>query len=103
MGRGRWHGDDEVLVNDVVVSENDLFVSRRAALLRRAGSGLEVEAHDQGDSLSVVSGGKSIRPSRVRRGAVPVHPGDVIQFYDGREKAIKVRVHRRLPVAGQGP
>lgn len=100
LGRGRWHGGDEMLANDLVVCHRQRFVSRRAAVLHRAGSSLEVESLDQGDFLLVLSAdGRRMRPTHVPRRRVRVRPGDVIEFNDGGAQAIRLRLHRRRPDA----
>ncbi len=101
LGRGAWHGGEKLTRNDIMVSESDRFVSRRAAVLRRVGSGLAVEALDQGDDLAVVRGSQRVRPTHVRGGAVAVRPGDVIEFNNGGSKTVKVRIHSQLPTPGR--
>ncbi|MCP4657604.1 MAG: hypothetical protein GY856_19535 [bacterium] len=98
VGRGPWHGPDQTLANELVLSDGDPFDSRRAAVLRRAGSSLEVEALDQEDYLVVTRpDGKRIRPTHVPRRRVRVRPGAVIEFNDGGQQVVRVRVHRRPP------
>lgn len=93
LGRGRWHGPDGRVPNDVVVSQEDKFVSRAAALLRRAGSFLELEARDQAECLVVVrEDGARIRPSRTGTGRVLVRPGDALEFNDGAEAVVRLRL-----------
>lgn len=102
LGRGPKHGDDDQMANDVIVSNEALFVSRKAAVLRRSGSGLMIESLDQGDYLAVLKDGQRIRPTHVRSGTVRIRPGDAIEFNDGKSQSIKVRVHSRLPAAPGG-
>ncbi len=103
LGRGPWHGRDKLLANQMVVSDNDRFVSRRAALLRRAGSGLEIESRDQGDSLVVVrENGRRIRPTHVRERRVSLRPGDAIEFSDGGSQVVRMRLHARQPADPAG-
>jgi len=98
LGRTEWHGDD-TMANDVVLSHELRFVSRRAAQLRRLGSGLMIESLDQGDFLTVITRqNQRIRPTHVRGGLVRINPGDVLEFSDGGAKKILVRVHRELPL-----
>lgn len=93
VGRGRWHGSDRRIPNDLVVSEEDRFVSRGAAILRRAGSFLELESRDQGECLAVVrSDGARIRPARTAAGRVLLRPGDVIELNDGAEAVVRLRL-----------
>ena len=47
VGRGPWHGDDQQVANDVVVSETEKAISRRAARLHRVSGSFELEALDQ--------------------------------------------------------
>lgn len=99
LGRGAWHGNDELVANDIVVSHEARFVSRRAAQLRRFGSGLMLESLDQGEFLTVIRRNRQrIRPTHVRSGMVAVHPGDTVEFTDGEEERILVRMHRDLPL-----
>lgn len=96
MGRGPWHGRRKTLANDIVVSEHDAYVSRAAALLRRRGSGFEVEARDQRDHLVVRRGdGATIRPANTPRGRVLVTPGDCLEFGDGAEEWIRIDLEAR--------
>src|SRR5437762_1544540 len=37
VGRGAWHGDEQQVANDIVVSDGERAISRRAARLHRAG------------------------------------------------------------------
>jgi hypothetical protein len=93
LGRGEWHGDEPGIVNDVVLSEGQKAVSRRAARLHRAGSGLELEALDQQEALVVVrSDGERVRPLLSVDGRVVVGPGDTIEFTDGRAPVLRLRV-----------
>ncbi len=102
LGRGPIHGDDNQIANDVSVSNTELFVSRKAAVLRRVGSGLVVESLDQGDYLAGLKDGQRLRPTHARSATVKVRPGDAIEFSDGKSKKIMVRVHSRLPAAPGG-
>lgn len=96
LGRGTWHLSDTV-INDLVVSREDRFVSRRAARLHRAGSGLEVEAIDQEGCLVVIRrGGRRIRPTHVPSGRVRVGEGDVIELNDGAGEAIQLEIRREV-------
>ena len=86
LGRSAWHGPEDTESNDFVISNHDAFVSRRAARLSRAGTGLEVETRDQGDYLVVLrADGSKVRPARVASQKVKVKIGDVIDFIEGRE------------------
>ncbi len=89
LGRGAWHGRDRVLPNDVVLCEEDAFVSRAAALLVRAGGALEIESRDQGECLQVVrADGTRIRPARTATGRVRVDPGDTVVLDDGEGRSV---------------
>ncbi len=97
LGRGDWHGDDTV-ANDLVVSHGDRFVSRRAAVLRRAGARLEVASRGQGDNLLVIhADGKTVRPSHTRRGRLRIQPGDSIALTDGGARQVTLRLHEQPP------
>jgi len=90
MGRGEWH-EPGVVANDIALGA--AFVSRRAAVLRVAGSALEVTALDQGECLVVVrSDGKRIRPTNTRSRRVRVGPGDLLEFNDGGDQQICVEI-----------
>ena len=96
IGRGEWH-EPGTVSNDIVL--NAAFVSRRAALLRVAGSALEISALDQGEFMVVVrSDGKRIRPTNTRSRRVRVGPGDLLEFNDGGGQRICVEI---LPPIGE--
>jgi hypothetical protein len=85
LGRGPWHGDDQHVANDVVLCDSERGVSRRAARLRRVGAAFEVESLDQREALSVLRpDGQRLRPSLSASGKVPLRPGDVLEFTDGK-------------------
>lgn len=93
VGRGPWHGADQRERNDLVVSDGDPFVSRRAARLRRAGAAWEVEALDQGACLVVVrADGTRVRPHHTPRGWVALRGGDQLELNDGAAKQITVDI-----------
>jgi len=91
IGRGVWHGDDQQVANDVIVSEGERGISRRAARLHRAGSFFELEAVNQREALSVVRpDGHRLRPFLSASGRVPVHAGDRIEFTDGAKRVLSL-------------
>ncbi|MGE3544957.1 MAG: hypothetical protein AB7L28_13540, partial [Kofleriaceae bacterium] len=95
FGRGRWHGADHGVANDLVLCERTEFVSRRAGKLYRAGHQLEVASLDQGDELIVRrSDGEAIRPARTARGRAAVKAEDAIELGDGRGGALRLIVQR---------
>jgi len=97
FGRGQWHGGDAQFRNDLIVSTNDAFVSRRAGRLFRVGHSFEVEALDQGDFLTVHRKGESrIRPARSASGRVTLRSGDEIELSSGTGQTVRL-VFRRLP------
>ncbi|MFT5685389.1 MAG: hypothetical protein ACI8RZ_006340 [Myxococcota bacterium] len=90
IGRGEWH-EPGTVANDIALGAS--FVSRRAAVLRVAGSALEVSALDQGECLVVVRrDGKRIRPTNTRSRRVRVGPGDILEFNDGGGQRICVEI-----------
>lgn len=96
LGRGDWHGDGEAPANDIVLSKNDRFVSRRAAVLRRAGSGLEIASLDQGEFLIVVRpNGQRLRPTHARTGRIRIGIGDALELTDGGRQRIVAHLERR--------
>ncbi len=92
IGRGRWHADNR-LQNDIVLSESAAWLSRAAAVLRRTGAGFELEARDQGEYVVVIrkDGGRR-RPAMSASGRVPLTLGDEIEFHDGKESRLALRV-----------
>ena len=83
MGRGDWHGDEMQVANDVVLTENERAVSRKAARLHRSAAGLELESLDQREALLVEkSDGESVRPALTASGRVPLAFGDRVAFTD---------------------
>jgi hypothetical protein len=93
VGRGEWHGKKEHLRNDMIVCDATDDVSRRAARIVQAGSELEVESLDQGDTLVVRrASGESIRPARTSSGRVAVRSGDVIELGGVRCVVRRVRI-----------
>jgi hypothetical protein len=90
IGRGEWH-ESSTIANDIALSAS--FISRRAAVLRVAGSALEISSLDQGECLVVVRpDGKRIRPSNTRTRRVRVGPGDVLEFNDGGEQRVCLEI-----------
>ncbi len=104
IGRGRWHGDNR-LPNDIVLAESAPWLSRGAAVLRRAGSGFEVESRAQGEFLVVIPrDGTPRRPALTASGRVPLHVGDLLEFHDGNDASIRLRVEappEAAPLAGE--
>jgi hypothetical protein len=93
MGRGASHGPDPQIRNDLVLSEADAFVSRRAGRLRRTGATLEVESLDQGECLVVCrEDGSRIRPYNTPAGWVRVRSGDTIELNDGASRRLSIGV-----------
>lgn len=97
IGRGRWHQerpDDQRLPNDIVLTETLPWVSRAAALIRRSGALLEVEARQQGEYLIVVRrDGTQVRPAMTASGRTPLAPGDRVELHDGQSGRIVLRFH----------
>jgi len=84
LGRGDWHGEEQQVANDVVLSRSDKAISRRAARLHRSTAGLELESLDQQQALVVERpSGEKLRPALAASGRVPVGVGDRIEFTDG--------------------
>jgi len=93
VGRGPWHGDDQQVANDLIVSETEKAISRRAARLHRVSGTFEIEALDQSEALVVARpDGQRLRPALSASGRVPVHPGDVIEFTDGAKTVLTVKL-----------
>lgn len=93
LGRGDWHGDTQHVRNDVVVCREPRAVSRRAARLLITGATLELEVADQKESLAVRRpDGARLRPALSANGRVPVRPGDAIEFSDGKEVVVTLRL-----------
>lgn len=93
MGRGSFHGTDQQIPNELVVANEDSFVSRRAGRLRRTGATLEVESLDQGACLVVCrEDGSRIRPHNTPSGWVRVRSGDVIELNDGADRRLSIGV-----------
>jgi hypothetical protein len=93
LGRGDWHGDEMQVANDVVLTENERAVSRKAARLYRSAAGLELESLDQREALLVEkSDGERVRPALTSSGRVPLAFGDRVSFTDGKAAVITVVV-----------
>lgn len=93
IGRGPFHGPDPQIHNDLVVSNEDAFVSRRAGRLRRSGATLEVESLDQGECLVVCrEDGSRVRPHNTPSGWVRVRSGDTIELNDGADRRLSIGV-----------
>ena len=91
LGRGDWHGEEQQVANDVVLSQSDKAISRRAARLHRSTSGLELESLDQQQALVVVRpNGEKLRPALASSGRVPLSSGDRIEFNDGNQPILTV-------------
>jgi hypothetical protein len=89
LGRGDWHGEEMQVANDVVLSEGERAVSRRAARLHRSAAGLELESLDQREALIVEKqDGDRLRPALTASGRVPLAFGDRIVFTDGQRPVI---------------
>jgi hypothetical protein len=68
-------------------------VSRAAALVRRSGAFLEVEARQQGEFLMLVRrDGTQLRPALTAAGRLPLAPGDRLVFHDGGQNEIVLRL-----------
>lgn len=92
VGRGPLHGG-EYEENDLVVTQEDAFVSRRAARIERLGGHVRVRSLDQGDHLLVIRrDGSRVRPRRTIEGWVSVRPGDRIQLTDGEQLVITLEL-----------
>src|SRR5688500_7064246 len=93
VGRGDWHGDEMQVANDVVLSEGERAVSRRAARLHRSAAGLELESLDQREALIVEKqDGDRQRPALTASGRVPLAFGDRVEFTDGKKPVITILV-----------
>ncbi len=102
LGRGPFHGSEHE-ANDLVVTDEDVFVSRRAARLRRLGGHVRVRALDQKDALAVVRAtGERIRPHRSIAGWAAVRPGDVIELSDGASQRILLELRQLVDDAAPG-
>ena len=92
IGRGRWHADNR-LQNDVVLSETAMWLSKAAAILRRVGTGFEIESRDQGEYLVVVPrDGTPVRPAMTAAGKVSLAIGDRVEFHDGKTGLVALRI-----------
>jgi hypothetical protein len=102
VGRGRWHQerpDDQRLPNDIVLTESLPFVSRAAALIRRSGAFLEVEARQQGEFLVVVRrDGTQLRPALTAAGRLPFGVGDRARTRRGGPRMLKREAPDRFRV-----
>lgn len=93
LGRGDWHGEEMQVANDVVLSESERAVSRRAARLHRSAAGLEIESLDQREALVVErQDGERVRPALTASGRVPLAFGDRIEFTDGKRPVVTIVV-----------
>ncbi|MDP2316727.1 MAG: hypothetical protein Q8P41_27780 [Pseudomonadota bacterium] len=96
IGRGRWHQEhpgDQRLPNDIVLTESLAWVSRAAAILRRSGALLEVEARQQGEFLLVVRrDGTQLRPAMTASGRAPLRVGDRLELHDGLDGCVSLRL-----------
>jgi hypothetical protein len=91
LGRGDWHGEEQQVANDVVLSQADKAISRRAARLHRSTAGLELESLDQQQALIVERPtGEKLRPALAASGRVPLSSGDRIEFTDGNQPILTV-------------
>lgn len=89
LGRGPG---DRALPNDVVLTEQLAFVSRRAAVLRRAGMQWELTPLDQGEDLEVETERGPVRPRNTLSGRVAVRPGDAIRFLGPGGRTLTARL-----------
>lgn len=101
LGRSPWSGGDRGTPNDVVLTDRDSFVSRRAAVLRRAGLRWEIEPLDQGEDLEVEGELGRVCPRNTLAGKAAVRPGDRIHFL-GPGQVLTVTLLDRDPGAGEG-
>ena len=96
LGRGRWHQEDgpgRRLANDIVLTDSLAWVSRAAAVLRRAGAHLEVESREQGEFLMVIrQDGSQIRPAVTASGRAPLRVGERLELHDGRDARLCLRL-----------
>jgi len=93
LGRGDWHGEEMQVANDVVLSESERAVSRRAARLHRSAAGLELESLDQREALVVEKqDGERVRPALTSSGRVALGLGDRIEFTDGKQGVVTLVV-----------
>jgi hypothetical protein len=93
LGRGDWHGEEMQVANDVVLSETERAVSRRAARLHRSAAGLELESLDQREALVVEKqDGERVRPALTSSGRVALAFGDRIEFTDGKQGVVTLVV-----------
>src|SRR5207247_6706201 len=93
LGRSPWHGDDQQVANDIIISENERAISRKAARLHRTGASFELQSLDQREALSVVRpDGTRLRPALSASGRVPVKPGDLIEFSDGAKAVVVLKL-----------
>jgi len=91
LGRGDWHGEEMQVANDVVVSESERAVSRRAARLHKSAAGLELESLDQREALVVEKqDGERLRPALTASGRVVLAYGDKVEFTDGRRPVVTI-------------
>lgn len=96
LGRGPWHQErthDQRLPNDIVLAENIAWISRAAALIRRGGAFLEIEARQQGDFLYVTRrDGTQLRPAMTASGRLPLQLHDRVVFHDGGANRLELKV-----------
>ena len=93
LGRGDWHGEEMQVANDVVLSQSERAVSRRAARLHRSAAGLELESLDQREALVVEKqDGDRVRPALTASGRVALASGDRVAFTDGKQPVVTVVV-----------
>lgn len=92
VGRGPLHGGERE-ENDLVITHEDAFVSRRAARIERLGGHVRVRSLDQGDHLQIIRrDGSRVRPRRTIEGWVSVRPGDRIELTDGESQVIALEL-----------
>lgn len=93
LGRGSWHGAEQRVRNDIILTESLPWVSRAAAILKRSGPYYEVESRDQKQFLAVLRpDGSRVRPEMAASGRVPFRPGDCIELVDGQDSTIRLHL-----------
>jgi hypothetical protein len=98
LGRGEWHGDGGVPNDIIVASQEARFVSRRAAVIERIGSGVMIRTLDQGECLVVIrTSGRRIRPINTRAQRVKLEPGDRIELTDGSTQRVTLQFRATPP------
>lgn len=103
LGRGERHGDAGMDYNDLVLSQDQRYVSRRAAAIHRQGARLFVEVREQAECLVLERGdGARLRPYNSAGRRAELRPGDRLLFTDGGAEQVELRVLAADP-AGETP